>query len=66
MTAAAITRWTPTRKAAVVAEIAAGKLTFNQAVEFYDLGADELRDWLRRDAKHGTRGLSVTRRQALR
>lgn len=66
MPAATTTRWTPTRKAAVVAEIATGKITFNHAVEHYGLGADELRDWMERDAKHGTHGLSVTRRQQVR
>lgn len=61
-----IIRWTPGRKAEVVANILAGGTTFAQALEQHDLTDEELQGWIDREQKHGRRGLKVSALQALR
>ncbi len=63
---ASFTRWTPGRKAEVVARILAGGMTFAQAVEQFALSDEELQGWIDREQKHGRRGLKVSALQALR
>ena len=60
------TRWTAARKEAVVADVRAGRLTFDEAIATHGLSAEELQDWERRFARHGRRGLASTRAQELR
>lgn len=56
-------RWLPQRKEAVVHAIETGALTEAQAIEAWGLSADELAGWIRRHARFGRRGLSVSRLQ---
>lgn len=61
-----VLRWTPGRKADVVARILAGGMTFAQALEQFDLSEEELQGWIDREQKHGRRGLRVSALQTLR
>jgi hypothetical protein len=59
-------RWLARRKAAVVAAVRAGKITFEEACSYYQLSEEELLGWQRAFDSHGLRGLSVTRLQGYR
>lgn len=61
-----VQRWTPGRKAQVVAKVLAGGISFADALEQFDLSAEELQGWIDREQKHGRRGLKVGALQALR
>ena len=52
-------RWTSQKKARVVTGIGAGKITFEKAVEAYDLSTRELLDWQHRHSISGIKGLQV-------
>lgn len=54
-------RWVTRRKAEVVAAVALGLLTLDEACARYALTAEELASWQRLVAAHGVRGLRVTR-----
>jgi hypothetical protein len=54
------TRWTPGRKAWVVVEIEAGRLTTSDVAARWDVGADEVIRWRERYAQEGLRGLMET------
>jgi hypothetical protein len=56
-------RWTPRRKAEVVAAVAGGLLTFDEACERYSLSIEELTSWQRAVDRSGMPGLRVTRIQ---
>lgn len=56
-------RWTPRRKAEVVAAVAGGLLTFDEACERYSLSIEELASWQRAVDRSGMPGLRVTRTQ---
>ena len=56
-------RWTPRRKAEVVAAVAGGLLTLAEACERYSVTAEEFTGWQRRVDHGGLRGLRVTRTQ---
>ena len=56
-------RWTPRRKAEVVAAVAGGLLTFDEACERYSLSIEELTGWQRAVDRSGMPGLRVTRIQ---
>jgi hypothetical protein len=55
-------RWTPARKAAVVAAIASGKLDEQAAMRLYMISSDELAEWRRGLSRAGHQGLCVTKR----
>jgi hypothetical protein len=56
-------RWTPRRKAEVVAAVAGGLLTFDEACDRYSLSVEELTSWQRAVDRNGMPGLRVTRMQ---
>ncbi len=56
-------RWTPRRKAEVVAAVAGDLLTFDEACERYLLSIEELTSWQRAVNRNGMPGLRVTRMQ---
>lgn len=55
-----IGRWTPRRKAEVVAAVRGGLLTFDQACVRYSLQMEELTSWQRSLGRSGMPGLRVT------
>jgi hypothetical protein len=59
-------RWTPRRKAEVVAAVSGGLLTFDEACRRYNLDMDELIFWQRAVNRSGMPGLRVTRIQQYR
>ena len=59
-------RWTPRRKAEVVAAIAGGLLSFDEACQRYSLSTEEFRSWQRAMDHTGMKGLRVTRMQDYR
>ena len=61
-----IRRWTPMRKAEVVACVRAGLITPANACERYMLSEEELQSWSRHLDKHGVSALRTTRLQEYR
>jgi hypothetical protein len=59
-------RWTPRRKAEVVAAVEGGLLTFDEACGRYRLTMEELIGWQRAVGRSGMRGLRITRLQQYR
>ena|SRR5215208_271080 len=59
-------RWTPRRKAEVVAAIDGDLLSFDDACVRYSLSFEELTSWQRAINRNGMRGLRVTRIQQYR
>jgi Protein of unknown function (DUF1153) len=59
-------RWVVRRKAAVVAAVQSGLLTFDEACERYGLALEELASWERAVERSGLPGLRVTRSQHYR
>ncbi len=59
-------RWVARRKAAVVAAVANGILTLEEACRRYMLSAEEFASWQRAIEAHGLRGLRTTRLQEYR
>jgi hypothetical protein len=59
-------RWVARRKASVVAAVANGLLTLEEACERYMLSAEEFASWQRAIDAHGLRGLRTTRLQEYR
>jgi hypothetical protein len=59
-------RWTPRRKAEVVAAVRGELLTFEEARHRYRLDMEELINWLRGFDRSGMAGLRVTRLQEYR
>ncbi|MBA3527490.1 MAG: DUF1153 domain-containing protein [Sphingomonas sp.] len=59
-------RWTIRRKAEVVAAVAGGLLTADEACERYALSIEELTTWQRAVTHSGMAGLRVTRIQEYR
>ena len=55
-------RWTPRRKADVVAAVADGLLGLDEACLRYSISTEEFRSWQSAVGRSGTRGLRVTRR----
>ena len=55
-------RWTPRRKADVVAAVADGRLGLDEACLRYSISSEEFRSWQSAVGRSGTRGLRVTRR----
>jgi hypothetical protein len=61
-----ITRWVVRRKAEVVAAVAGGLLSFDDACQRYSLSVEELTSWQRAVNLSGMPGLRVTRIQDYR
>jgi hypothetical protein len=59
-------RWVARRKAAVVAAVRAGKITYEEACSYYQLSEEEFLGWQHAFESHGLQGLSVTRLQGYR
>ena len=59
-------RWTPRRKAEVVAAVRGGLISLEEACERYTLTVDEFLSWQRSIDKHGLPGLRATRIQDYR
>lgn len=59
-------RWTPRRKAEVVAAVSGGLLSIEEACQRYDLTLEELASWERSVERAGLNGLRVTRMQHYR
>jgi len=59
-------RWTIWHKAALLAAIRRGELTFEEARTSYSLSAEELAAWERDFDQHGMYGLRATRVQIYR
>ena len=59
-------RWVARRKAAVVAAVANGYLTLEEACQRYMLSAEEFASWQHAIDVHGLRGLRTTRIQEYR
>ena len=58
-------RWTPSRKAHVLAEIRKGRATERQVLQHYpDLSREELKEWFRQYLRNGKKGLRTTKVQA--
>jgi len=58
---ASTNRWTVRRKAEVVAAVAGGLLSFDEACERYSLSVEELTSWQRAVHRSGMPGLRVTK-----
>ena len=59
-------RWTPRRKAAVVAAVLGGVFTMEEVCRRYDLTVEEFLSWRNTMESHGLPGLRTTRLQAYR
>jgi hypothetical protein len=59
-------RWVVRRKAAVVAAVSGGGITFEDACRAYQLSEEELFSWIGAFEAHGLAGLRVTRLQHYR
>ena len=64
--AAGTTRWVVRRKAEVVAAVAGGLLTVDEACARYTLTVEEFLSWQQSIDKHGLAGLRATRVQQYR
>jgi hypothetical protein len=64
--AANTARWTPRRKAEVVAAVAGGLLTVAKACQRYAISVEEFASWRRAVELSGLAGLCVTRAQQYR
>ena len=56
-----VTRWTPRRKAEVVAAVNGGLLTSEEACRRYSLASEELTNWRNAYQRYGIPGLRTTR-----
>lgn len=61
-----VSRWSPRRKAEVVAAVAGGLLTLEEACERYSLSREEFTRWHSTWERGGMRALRVTRAQESR
>jgi transposase-like protein len=61
-----VKRWTPQRKAAVLAEVRSGAITVEEACRRYEISGEEVLAWLRAFEIHGLPGLRATRVQQYR
>lgn len=59
-------RWVARRKAALVAAVRAGVITFEEACRRYRISPEEFASWERLVDRHGTSGLRVTRLKQFR
>lgn len=59
-------RWTALRKAELVAAVAGGLLSLDEACRRYSISAEEFSSWQRAIERRGMRGLRVTRIQDYR
>jgi transposase-like protein len=61
-----VKRWTPQRKAAVLAAVRSGAITVEEACRRYEISGEEFLAWLRVFEAHGLPGLRATRTQQYR
>jgi transposase-like protein len=61
-----VKRWTPQRKAAVLAEVRSGAITVEEACRRYEISGEEFLAWLQVFETHGVPGLRATRIQQYR
>lgn len=61
-----IKRWSPGRKAAIIAAIRAGAISREEACACYLLSAEELAGWEKAFDRNGVPGLRTTRQQSYR
>lgn len=54
-------RWVARRKAMVVDAVREGRLSLDEACDYYKLSAEEFLAWARMIERHGVPGLRVTR-----
>lgn len=59
--APSIKRWVTRRKAEVVAAVAGGLISREEALKRYALSDEEFSGWLRLYSRHGSKGLRATR-----
>jgi hypothetical protein len=59
-------RWVVRRKAAIIVAVRSASITLEEALERYQLGAEEYRSWERGFDAHGFAGLRATGRRANR
>jgi transposase-like protein len=59
-------RWSPHRKAAVVAAVCCGRITLEEACRRYQLSVEEFLSWQRAFETHGVKGLRATGGQQYR
>lgn len=59
-------RWVASRKAAVVRAVAAGLISWDEALDIYDLSGEELEGWTHAVARHGEAALKATALQRYR
>lgn len=52
-------RWVVSKKLELIRRIRAGEIAFDQACARFDLSAEELETWVRRQTKFGSTGLKV-------
>jgi hypothetical protein len=60
------TRWVARRKAMVVSAVEGGLITREEAIEMYELSAEEFESWARHLNAHGPLGLRATAVQRYR
>jgi hypothetical protein len=63
---AAVDRWVPSRKAALIEAVRGGAITLEEACSRHRLSPEEFASWLGAFEKHGVPGLRVTRFQIYR
>lgn len=59
-------RWVVSKKTELLRRIRAGEIGFDQACARFDLSAEELETWMRRETAHGPRALHVCTLQRYR
>lgn len=59
---AAVSRWTPTRKAELCMALKGGVVSLEEVLKAHQLGTDELADWQRAFQNGGADGLYIGRR----
>lgn len=60
-----VSRWTAQRKATLLSDIRAGKVSEADALARHNLTPEELTSWRRRERRFGPRGLMQTKLQVL-
>lgn len=58
-----IQRWTPRRKAELLAQLDAGRVSFEELAQYWEISPEEIEEWRRLYAQDGLRGLRATRLQ---
>jgi len=59
-------RWTPYKKAEVIRKVGQGEISFDSALEIYELSEEELNSWFDRVSVMGLSGLKETKLEQYR